>query len=88
MKVYEFIEECWYSSNGCDCCEPEPMYYYIPQGFGTNGSPHSVEDCYLACIEIEDKSLTQEDWDKLYELDLSELKTLCRDKYDFDVDVV
>lgn len=87
MKTYKFIEDCWYSSNGCDCCEPEPMYYYTPQGFDTNGTPHDVFGCYLACIEIEDDGITQEGWDNLYEFSESEIEILCRDKYGFEVTI-
>lgn len=87
MKSYKFYENCYYVSIGCDCCESDLMYYYESDGFGTNGTPSSVEDCYLACIELEDNTLSQEGWDSLYELTKTELEVLCRDKYNFVIEI-
>lgn len=54
MKTYEFVEESWYASNGCSCCEPVLMECYNILGdYYTNGSAHSVEDCYRLVLELE-----------------------------------
>lgn len=87
MKTYKFIEDCWYSSNGCDCCEPEPMYYYTPQGFDTNGTPYDVAGCYLACIENVDPTMSDDKWNSICEMLEAELEELCKDQYGFEVDI-
>ena len=88
MKTYKYIKDIWWYSGGCDCCEPLEMEYYQPLGFATNGTPSSEMGCYHSCIEIEDESLTDQEWDDIYELDYQDLVVLCRDKYGFVVEIV
>lgn len=50
MKTYYFIDDSYYASNGCDCCEPDYMSCFNidteehPDFDLTLGSAHSEED--------------------------------------------
>lgn len=44
-KHFTFYEDSYYSSNGCDCCEPTQMFYYNSDDTDARlGSAHSEED--------------------------------------------
>lgn len=50
MKTYYFIDDSYYASNGCSCCEPDYMHCFNidteehPDFDLTLGSAHSEED--------------------------------------------
>ena len=88
IKVYKFEEGSWWDSRGCSCCEPIRMAYYTPIGFVVNGTPSSVSRCYLACMELEDPDLTEEDLEFYYGMDDSQLEGICLEKYGFGVNIV
>lgn len=53
MKVYEYNDDSYYSSNGCDCCEPDYMECYnLINVDGYNYSCHTIDDCYRQCLEL------------------------------------
>lgn len=52
---YKLKQDSYYTSNGCDCCEPDynEIWSIIrihsdgsEAQLNTNGTPHSLEDCY------------------------------------------
>jgi hypothetical protein len=56
---YKLKQGSYATSNGCDCCEPDineiweitrihPAWGEMP--VHTNGTPHSLEDCYEAIL--------------------------------------
>lgn len=56
---YKLKQSSYYTSNGCDCCEPDRNEIWeITRIAGdgqefpvfTNGTPHSLEDCYEAVL--------------------------------------
>lgn len=55
-KKFTIVEDVYYTSNGCDCCEPTEFYIYEVYDennnvIDTNCSLHSVEDAYSAILE-------------------------------------
>lgn len=56
---YKLKQDCYYTSNGCDCCLPDcneiwEIIRVHSDGtevmLRTNGTPHSLEDCYEAIL--------------------------------------
>lgn len=56
---YKLKQGSYYTSNGCDCCEPDYNEIWditrvfedgTEMGLSTNGTPHSLEDCYDAIL--------------------------------------
>jgi hypothetical protein len=58
---YKLKQSSYYTSNGCDCCEDDYNEVWditrtcddgTEMELNTNGTPHSLEDCYEAiCID-------------------------------------
>ena len=58
---YKLKQDSYYTSNGCDCCLPDINEIWditrvcedgTEMNLCTNGTPHSLEDCYEAiCID-------------------------------------
>ena len=58
---YKLKQSSYYTSNGCDCCEPDRNEIWEITRIHSdgseavvraNGTPHSLEDCYEAiCID-------------------------------------
>lgn len=56
---YKLKQDSYYTSNGCSCCEPDRNEIWHITRIGevgnesnvsTNGTPHSLEDCYEAIL--------------------------------------
>lgn len=56
---YKLEQSSYYTSNGCDCCEADYNEIWTITGVDsegnefevlTNGTPHSLEDCYEAIL--------------------------------------
>jgi len=44
--VYQYTDDSFWASNGCDCCEDTPVECYNAVGWSQNGSAHALEDLY------------------------------------------
>lgn len=75
-KSYQFYDESYYYSNGCDCCERSWVSSFnSSQVVGNFGSAYSEEDCYLQSISTELGYWYYEDIPSEYrEMDYDELK--------------
>ena len=56
---YKLKQDSYYTSNGCDCCSADRNELWditrvyedgTEMGLNTNGTPHSLEDCYEAVL--------------------------------------
>ena len=78
MKIYKFVNDSYWFSNGCDCCEDLLMESYNSDQTCCNfGSAYSEEGCYLQAIATE---LGYEFWedvpDDLREMSYDQLKNI------------
>lgn len=58
-KKFKIVEDIYYTSNGCDCCEPTEWYAYEVYDednslITTSVGLHSLEDAYKAILDYLD----------------------------------
>lgn len=53
QKTITFYKETYYTSKGCDCCEPDEIIVWNtdPEEYPVNGSCHSREECYISALD-------------------------------------
>lgn len=44
--IYQYTDDSWWSSNGCDCCDADYMECYNAVGWEQNGSAHDLHKLY------------------------------------------
>lgn len=89
MKTYTFVNDSYWFSNGCDCCQDTLMESYNSDDTCCNfGSAYSEEDCYLQAICTE---IGYEYWedvpDDLREMDYNQLKNIA-DSMEIEVRII
>lgn len=58
MKRYRAVQDFWYASSGCDCCEPTKMEFWqvydaeSGEEVMTNGTPYNEASLYEALLEL------------------------------------
>ena len=81
IKTYKFTYDEYWTSNGCDCCEPDHWEVYNSEDVDCSlGSARSVQECYAqAIISYEGlDNLTEDELDYIYSFSEEELRAACK----------
>ena len=79
MTTYNFSDDSYWFSSGCDCCEGTFMEAYNCEHTDSMlGTAHSVEDCYIQAIITEEGALNIpfDEARELWNMELDALKVL------------
>lgn len=67
MVKFKIVKESYWCSNGCDCCEPTEIVYYMPyhengEVVVSNGTCHTVDEAKAAILDwLEYKNIVEVD---------------------------